>query len=165
MKVQPLIASRRYWCVRCGVQIVKDSGMCVCHLMDPPGEPYMFPLGVEIHGNVVLGEGVQICEPADINGTGSSIVIGDGVDIAAFVTINCADSHARCIGLSAEIERREILIGSRVFIGQGATILGGCEIGDGSVIGAGAVLKGQKIPPDSRVNAAWGLIEPGYYAR
>ena len=111
----------------------------------------MIEPGVRIIGNVTLGEGVSIAAPAEVMAKDSSIVIGDGCDIAAFVTISTADSSRRCTGRALEIERRPIVIGSRVFIGTGAVILGGCEIGDHSVIGAGVVLKGVKIPPNSRV--------------
>jgi carbonic anhydrase/acetyltransferase-like protein (isoleucine patch superfamily) len=123
----------------------------------------MIEEGVRLIGNVVLGEGVSISAPADLMAKDSSIVIGDGCDIAAFVTISTADSHMRCLGLSDVIERREILIGNRVFIGTGAVILGGCEIGDGSVIGANVVLKGVKLPPDSRVTVGAMVVESGFY--
>lgn len=108
---------------------------------------------------------MSICEPADINGTGSKVVIGDGCDLAAFVTVNVADSHRSCIGLEDEIERREIVLGNFVFVGQGATILGGCNVGHHSVIGAGVVLKGVTLPPYSRVHLPTPIIEPGYYDR
>jgi acetyltransferase-like isoleucine patch superfamily enzyme len=120
---------------------------------------------VRIVGNVTLGKDVSISAPAEVMAKDSSIVIGDGCDIAAFVTISTADSHARCIGIGDRIERREILIGARVFIGTGAVILGGCEIGDGCVIGANVVLKGRKIPPNSRVTLPPMVIEPGFYQR
>lgn len=166
MKVAPLVSSRRFWCVRCGTITEKTGGpSCLCKHLGQ--EPYLFPLGVEIHGNVDLGENVSICEPADINGTGSSITIGDGADIAAFVTINCADSHLRCLELSDEIDRRPIVIEDHVFIGQGSTVLGGCYIGHHTTIGAGIVLaKGTRVKPYSLV-AQGGhgsyIIEHGHY--
>ena len=120
---------------------------------------------VQIHGNVDIGEGVSICEPADINGVDSMVRIGDGCDIAAFVTITCADSHRRCIGISTAIERRPVFIEDHVFIGQGATILGGCRIGHHSVIGAGVVLKSKIVPPYSRVRLPEPIIEEAFYAR
>lgn len=123
----------------------------------------MIEPGVRIIGYVNIGEDVSIAAPAEIMAKDSLITIGSGCDVAAFVTISTADSSRRCIGLSAEIERREIYIGPRVFIGTGAVILGGCDIGEGSVIGAGVVLKGAKIPPHSRVLSPLPTIQPGYY--
>ena len=120
--------------------------------------------GVRIIGNVQLGANVSISAPAEIMAKESAINIGDGCDIAAFVTITTADSHKRTQGRADNVERRPIWIGSRVFIGTGAVILGGTVIGDESVIGAGVVLKGQTIPPRSRVRPAAPIIEHGYYA-
>jgi len=111
-----------------------------------------FPPGVNINGNVQIGEGTYIGSPALVNGKDSAVVIGKGCDIASFVAINVADSHARCLGLEGDIERRRIIIGDHVFIGQGAIILGGCEIGDHAVIAAGVTLpKCTIVPPYSRV--------------
>lgn len=120
---------------------------------------------VRMIGNVEIGANVSIAGPTELMAKGSRIEIGDGCDIAAFVTISTADSHARCNGYSAEVERRPITIGVRVFIGTGAVILGGTEIGHHSVIGANVVLKGEKIPPYTRVRPAGVMIEHGYYWR
>jgi len=121
--------------------------------------------GVRIIGDVKLGEGVSIAYPAEIMAKGSRITIGDGCDIASFVVISTADSHGRCIGLHDAIERLSIKIGARVFIGTGAVILGGCDLGEGSVIGAGVVLKNVTIPPNSRVTAPKPIIQERYYWR
>lgn len=124
----------------------------------------MIEPGVRLIGDVILGNDVSISAPAEIMAKHSSIVIGDGCDIAAFVTISTADSSRRCTGRAKDIERRAIVIGDYVFIGTGAVILGGCEIGHHSVIGAGVVLKGAAIPPYSRVRSPQPIIEGGYYA-
>lgn len=129
----------------------------------PKHAPSRFPEGVKIHGNVTIGAATSICEPADINGKDSSVIIGEACDVAAFVTINCADSHMRCIEQATEIERQPITIEDHVFIGQGATILGGTSIGHHSVIGAGVVLKHVRVAPYSRVRLAGPLIQPGFY--
>ena len=120
--------------------------------------------GVRIIGNVTLGPNVSISAPAEIMAKDSSVLIGAACDIAAFVTITTADSHARCIGRSDDIERKPIVIGENVFIGTGAVILGGCQIGHHSVIGAGVVMKDMVVPPHSRVRAPRPIIEGGYYA-
>jgi len=125
----------------------------------------MIEPGVRIIGDVKIGEGVSIAAPAELMAKDSSITIGDGCDIAAFVVISTADSHARCIGLLDTVERLPIKIGARVFIGTHATILGGCDIGEGSVIGAGVVLKNEIIPPNSRVSVPKPVIEERYYWR
>lgn len=121
--------------------------------------------GYQLHGNVQLGERVLLAAPVDINGNGSSVHIADDCDIAAFVSINCADSHMRCIGIATEIERKPISIGDHVFVGQGATILGGTSIGTHSVIGAGVVVKGVTVPAYSRVRLPWPYVEAGFYRK
>jgi acetyltransferase-like isoleucine patch superfamily enzyme len=49
------------------------------------------------------------------------------------------------------IRSKPVLIGDDVFIGVNATILKGTRIGDRSIIGAGAIVAGLDIPPDSVV--------------
>lgn len=116
-------------------------------------------------GDPVIGEGVSIAAPSEVMAKGALVVIERDCDIAAFVTISCADSHGRCLGLVPAIERRAIVIEDHVFIGTGAVILGGTRIGHHSAIGAGVVLKGATIPPYSRVRAPEPIIEPGFYQR
>ena len=117
-------------------------------------------------GQIKLGgNNISIGTPGEVNAMDSLIEIGDGCDIASFVTITVGDSHGKCLGYVKEIEREPVFIGEHVFIGQGATILGGTRIGHHSVIGAGVVLKGQTIPPHSRVKVPAPIIEPGYYAQ
>ncbi|MGA8170037.1 MAG: hypothetical protein WB816_04285, partial [Methylocystis sp.] len=70
-----------------------------------------------ISGQPEIGSGVYIGGFSEVNATGARISIGDNCDIASFVSINCADSHKKCIGISYEIRRRDITIENNVFIG------------------------------------------------
>ena len=121
-----------------------------------------FPAGVRIFGSVEIGEGVSICEPAELNGTGSHIALGRGCDLAAFVTLNVADSSRRCVGKSGSIERGEIVLGEQVFVGTGTVIIGPCRIGSRVRIGACCFLKGcvvedeAVIPPGTVL--LWGRL-------
>ena len=49
-------------------------------------------------------------------------------------------------GAGAEISRGPIVIGSDVWIGNGARLMSGVTVGDGSIIGAGAVVT-RDVPP------------------
>ena len=110
------------------------------------------PDGVAIHGNVIFGKGVSVCEPAELNGTGSSITVGDGCDIAAFVVLNVADSSDRCLGRSQEIRRAPIVIEDHVFVGSHCFIGGGVTIGHHSKVAAGTIIREPLvIPPYSLV--------------
>ena len=118
---------------------------------------------VWIVGNPEIGEGTYIGGFSEVNATDSQVRIGPNCDIASFVSINSADSHQLTIGVKPEISRSPILIESHVFIGSHCVILGGTEIGHHSVIGAGVVLRGEKIPPYSLVIGGSNIIREGYY--
>lgn len=118
---------------------------------------------VWIVGDPVIGEDVYIGGMSEINANGAKVVIGNNCDIASFTTINCADSHKKCIGLSEEIERRDILIEDNVFIGSHSVIKGGASIGHHSVIAAGTIVGSIKVPPYSLVIGNPAVVKPGYY--
>ena len=118
---------------------------------------------VWILGDPDIGNNVFIGGFSEVNAKGVRVRIGDHCDIASFVTINCADSHKRCIGLSTEIERKDILIEDHVFIGTHSVIKGGAHIGHHSVIAAGTIVGAIKIPPYSLVVGNPAVIKPGYY--
>ena len=65
---------------------------------------------VWISGNPVIGKGTYIGGFSEINAKNSKVNIGKNCDIASFVTINTADSHKKCIGLSTKIFRKKIKI-------------------------------------------------------
>ena len=91
------------------------------------------------------------------------VTIGDNCDIASFVSINAADSHKQTIGLSKEIERKDIVIENNVFIGSHSLIKGGAYIGHHSVVAAGTIVDGVKIPPYSLISGNPMKIKPSYY--
>ncbi len=118
---------------------------------------------VWINGNPKIGKGVYIGGMSEINAKGATVIIGDGCDIASFVSINCADSHKRCIGLSNEIDRKNISLGNHVFVGSHCVIKGGATIGHHSVIAAGTIVEGVKIEPYSLVIGNPMQVKRGYY--
>lgn len=118
---------------------------------------------VWILGKPRIGKNVSIGGFSEINANGANIKIGDNCDIASFVSINCVDSHKKCIGLSDKEGRRDIDIGNNVFIGSHSLVKGGACIGHHSVIAAGAIVDGVKIPPYSLVFGNPMKIKTGYY--
>jgi acetyltransferase-like isoleucine patch superfamily enzyme len=118
---------------------------------------------VWIVGEPIIGEDVYIGGFSEVNARDARVVIGRGCDIASFVAINCADSHRRCIGLSDEVDRRDITIGDHVFIGSHSVIKGGANIGHHSVIAAGTIVGSGEIPPYSLVVGNPMVVKPGYY--
>ena len=129
-------------------------------------KPNKFHPLVWVVGEPEIGNNVYVGGMSEINANGARVVIGDNCDIASFVTINCADSHKKCIGLSNEIQRKDILIQNNVFIGSHSVIKGGVQIGHHSVIAAGTIMnKDSVIPPYSLVIGNPMQIKPGYYLK
>lgn len=86
--------------------------------------------GVEIHPGAVIGRRVFIDH-------GMGVVIGETAEVGDDVVIY----HGVTLGgVSTQRVKRHPTVGSGVLIGAGAKLLGPIEIGDGSRIGANAVV-------------------------
>jgi acetyltransferase-like isoleucine patch superfamily enzyme len=75
---------------------------------------------------------------------GTTITIGDDVMFASDNQVRCDDGHpifdvrtGKRVNTS-----RSITIGSHVWVGWGAVVLGGSTLGEGAVVGIGSVVKG-----------------------
>lgn len=94
------------------------------------------------NGHLEIGKGVFINRNCNIV-CHSSISIGDGTTIGPNV---CIYDHDHSWGSHKNTNSKFILgdisIGNNVWIGAGAIILRGSQIGDGAIIGAGVVFKG-----------------------
>lgn len=128
-------------------------------------KPNPFHPLVWIRGAPKIGKNVYIGFFTVINSKDCNIEIGDNCDIAPFVSINCADSHKKCIGLSKEIERKPIIIENNVFIGTHSVIKPGAYIGHNSVVAASTVVDPVKIPPYSLIIGNPMKIKEGYYKK
>ncbi len=120
---------------------------------------------VWINGDPIIGKNVYIGGMSEINAKGARVEIGNNCDIASFVAINCADSHERCLGISQEIQRKDIVLEDHVFVGSHCVIKGGVHIGHHSVVGAGTVVDECEIPPYSLVVGNPMIIKPEYYKK
>lgn len=120
---------------------------------------------VWIVGEPQIGKNVYIGGMSEVNASKSKVIIGDNCDIASFVSINSADSHKKCIGLSDEAERKDIVLENNVFVGSHSVIKGGAHIGHHSVIAAGTIVDGVKIPPYSLVIGNPMIIKVEYYLK
>lgn len=120
---------------------------------------------VWINGDPEIGENVYIGGLSEVNAKGASVVIGNNCDIASFVSINCADSHKRCIGLTDKVDCKDIVIEDNVFIGSHSVIKGGAEIGHNSVVAAGTIVENVAIPPYSLISGNPMHVKEGYYLK
>ncbi len=105
------------------------------------------------NGTLIIGEGTRI-EEAHIAVTepGSKIEVGARCLFAYDIEIRCGDSHSI---LDAQTGKRinppaNVKIGDRVWIGMGAKILKGVELGNDSIVATGAVVA-KSVPAGSIV--------------
>ena len=110
-----------------------------------PANPYN-PLAW-IVGSPQIGDDVWIGAFTVIDGSGG-LEIGYGCDVSAGVQIYTHSTVARCVSDRAnDTERRSTRIGRNVHIGANAVVLMGADIGDYSIIGAGAVVREGTVAP------------------
>ncbi|MEU7942540.1 serine O-acetyltransferase EpsC [Microbispora bryophytorum] len=112
--------------------------------------------GVEIHPGAVLGRRVFVDHGAAVV-IGETAVVGDDVTIYHQVTLGAVGWWRD--NLRADGERRHPVIGARVVLGVGATVLGPVCVGDDAVIGARALVLGD-VPAGARVLAPAGTVSP-----
>ena len=105
--------------------------------------------GVEIHPGAVIGRRVFIDHGMGVV-IGETAVVGDDVLLYHGVTLG---------GVSEKRGRRHPMIGDRVTIGTGASVLGPITIGADSAIGAAAVVV-RDAPADSLLVGAPATARP-----
>ena len=103
--------------------------------------------GIDIHPAATIGPRLFIDH-------GTGVVIGETAEIGADVTLY----HGVTLGgTSLEQGKRHPTLGDRVVVGAGAKVLGPITIGEGSRIGANAVVV-RDVPPDVVVVGVPGEI-------
>ncbi|MFI9572555.1 serine O-acetyltransferase EpsC [Microbispora rosea] len=112
--------------------------------------------GVEIHPGAALGRRVFVDHGAAVV-IGETAVVGDDVTIYHQVTLGAVGWWRD--NLRAAGERRHPVIGARVVLGAGATVLGPVRVGDDAVIGARALVLGD-VPAGARALAPAGTVSP-----
>jgi acetyltransferase-like isoleucine patch superfamily enzyme len=132
--------------------------LSVMENQDNQFHPFVF-----VGGTPKVGKNVYIGLFSEVNAKGAEVTIGDDCDIASFVSINVADSHKKCIGISNTIERENITIENNVFIGSHTFVKKGAHIGHHCVVAAGTIVEGVVIPPFSLVIGNPMKVKEGYY--
>ncbi len=111
--------------------------------------------GATVLGDVTLGDGVSIWYGSVLRGDVNRISVGarSNIQDVSVVHVTTAKFETR-VGADVTVGHRVVLhgcvIGDGVLIGMGAVLLDGVEVGAGCIIGAGALLTpGTKIPAGS----------------
>jgi carbonic anhydrase/acetyltransferase-like protein (isoleucine patch superfamily) len=117
------------------------------------GNCYIAP-GARVIGKVTLGENVGIWFNAVLRGDNEAIVIGPGSNVQDGCVFHTDPGFPMTIGADVTVGHSAILhgctVGDGTLIGMGAVVLNGARIGKGCLIGANAlVTEGREIPDHS----------------
>ncbi len=119
----------------------------------------------QVVGDVELGEGSSVWFNAVLRGDVNPIRIGRRTNIQDLSLVHVTtQKHATHVGDDCTVGHHVILhgclVGNRVLVGMGATLMDGVEVGDECIIGAGALLTpGTKVPPSSLVVGSPGKVK------
>ena len=103
-----------------------------------------YAMNIVLEADVFLNAGCTILDTAQV-------AIGRGSMLGPGVHIYCAEHHKDVVQRKAGLEiARPVTIGADVWIGGGAIVLPGVNVGDGAVIGAGSVVT-RDVPPGATV--------------
>jgi carbonic anhydrase/acetyltransferase-like protein (isoleucine patch superfamily) len=125
----------------------------VAPVVPASGNYYVAP-GARIIGNVTLAEEVGIWFNAVLRGDNEPIVIGPGSNVQDGCIFHTDPGFALTLGADVTVGHNAILhgctVGDGTLIGMGAVVLNGARIGRGCLIGANAlVTEGKEIPDNS----------------
>ncbi|KQB17137.1 gamma carbonic anhydrase family protein [Rhodobacter capsulatus] len=114
-------------------------------------------------GRVVLEEGASVWFGCTLRGDNEEIRVGAGTNLQEAVICHTDIGFPLVIGAHCTIGHRAMLhgctIGEGSLIGMGAIVLNGAKIGRGCLIGAGALItEGKEIPDGSLVMGAPGKV-------
>ncbi|MDN3444550.1 gamma carbonic anhydrase family protein [Microbacterium sp. APC 3901] len=113
--------------------------------------------GARIVGEVSLAEGASVWYNAVLRGDSASIVIGPGSNVQDNVSVHVDTAHPVIVGAKVSIGHNAVVhgctIGDGSLIGMGAVVLSGAVIGAGCLIAGGAVVLGGTEVPDGSLVA------------
>ena len=114
-------------------------------------------------GKVTLGQGASVWFAATLRGDNERITVGAGSNVQENCVLHTDIGFPLDIGENCTVGHKALLhgctVGNGTLIGMGAIILNGARIGDGCLIGAGALItEGKVIPDGSLVMGAPGRV-------
>ena len=112
--------------------------------------------GAIVLGDVTIGENASVWYNTTVRGDREPIFIGKGTNVQDNCVIHAGEGHSTVIGEHVSIGHGAIVhgceVGDNSLIGMGAILLNGCKIGKNCIVGAGAlVTQGMQVPDNSLV--------------
>ncbi|RUQ97524.1 gamma carbonic anhydrase family protein [Labedella endophytica] len=112
--------------------------------------------GARIVGNVTIGAGASVWYNAVLRAERAPIEIGERSNLQDGVAVHVDAGHGVSIGVGVSVGHNAVVHGCRIgdgsLIGMGAVVLSGAEIGEECLVAGGAVvLEGTVVPPRSLV--------------
>jgi len=119
--------------------------------------------GARLIGGVRLGENASVWYNAVLRADGDTITVGARSNVQDSVSVHVDGGHPVIIGEDVSIGHNAVVhgctIGDGSLIGMGAVVLNGARIGAGCLIAGGAVvLEGAEIPDGSLVAGVPGKV-------
>lgn len=111
---------------------------------------------VVLAGNVTLGQDATLWYGVVARAEYSRVTIGARTNVQDGSILHADPDHPCVVGSDVTIGHRSVIhgctLGDGVLIGMGAVVLNGAVVGAGSLVAAGAVVReGDQIPPNSLV--------------
>ncbi|QBR93697.1 gamma carbonic anhydrase family protein [Nocardioides euryhalodurans] len=120
--------------------------------------------GATLVGAVRLGAGASVWFSAVVRGDGAPIEVGEGSNVQDGSVLHSDPTFPVTVGRDVTIGHRAVVhgctIGDGALVGMGAVLLNGVELGAGSLVAAGSVvLEGTVVPPGSLVAGVPGRVK------
>lgn len=112
---------------------------------------YYVGSGAVITGDVALGDRVSVWHNAVLRGDSGKITVGEGSNIQD----GCILHEETVVGAHCTVGHGAILhgctLGDGCLVGMGAIVLNGAQLAEGCLVGAGALVTGKTVAPAGSV--------------
>ncbi|MFV0373138.1 gamma carbonic anhydrase family protein [Microbacterium sp.] len=113
--------------------------------------------GARIVGEVTLAEGASVWYNAVVRADSAPVTLGAGSNLQDNVSVHVDSGHPVVIGRDVSVGHNAVVhgctIGDGTLVGMGAVVLSGARIGNGCLIAGGAVVLGGTVVPDGSLVA------------
>lgn len=121
--------------------------------MPAVGQDVFIAPGAQVIGDVELKDGVSIWHNAVLRGDEAKITVGRDSNVQDNSTLHCDKGQELTVGENVTVGHNAILhsctVGDGSLIGMGAILLNGVVVGKSCLIAAGALLTPRTIVPDN----------------